>query len=105
MSKIAIVLATVAAAAVAANAASAQTRWPAGDEIGMANTLGPATWQRCATISPIRRRILRAVVRLARTPCRNPRSHAAARERHSRPSASRAPARFQHRRGRERRSQ
>ncbi|MGA7490086.1 MAG: cyclase family protein [Xanthobacteraceae bacterium] len=23
--------------------------WPAGDEIGMANTLGPATWQRCAT--------------------------------------------------------
>ena len=32
-------------------AAHAQTRppWPAGDEIGMANTLGPATWQRCAT--------------------------------------------------------
>jgi kynurenine formamidase len=24
-------------------------RWPAGDEIGMANTLGPTTWQRCAT--------------------------------------------------------
>ena len=23
--------------------------WPAGDEIGMANVLGPATWQRCAT--------------------------------------------------------
>src|SRR5438128_12310568 len=23
--------------------------WPPGDEIGMANTLGPATWQRCAT--------------------------------------------------------
>jgi kynurenine formamidase len=22
--------------------------WPGGDEIGMANTLGPATWQRCA---------------------------------------------------------
>jgi kynurenine formamidase len=31
--------------------AAAQNRppWPAGDEIGMANTLGPATWQRCAT--------------------------------------------------------
>jgi kynurenine formamidase len=31
--------------------APAQNRppWPAGDEIGMANTLGPATWQRCAT--------------------------------------------------------
>ena len=30
--------------------AAAQNRppWPAGDEIGMANTLGPATWQRCA---------------------------------------------------------
>src|SRR5215831_19861073 len=31
-----------------ATAALAQSRWPAGDEIGMANTLGPATWQRCA---------------------------------------------------------
>ena len=31
-------------------AANAQSRppWPAGDEIGMANTLGPETWQRCA---------------------------------------------------------
>jgi kynurenine formamidase len=28
--------------------ASAQSRWPAGDEIGMANNLGPATWARCA---------------------------------------------------------
>jgi hypothetical protein len=28
--------------------AAAQSRWPAGDEIGMANHLGPATWQRCA---------------------------------------------------------
>jgi kynurenine formamidase len=28
--------------------ASAQSRWPAGDEIGMANHLGPATWKRCA---------------------------------------------------------
>ena len=35
-------------------AAEAQTDiarplWPPGDEIGMANTLGPGTWQRCAT--------------------------------------------------------
>lgn len=31
--------------------AASQNRppWPAGDEVGMANTLGPATWQRCAT--------------------------------------------------------
>lgn len=33
-------------------AADAQTTgrppWPRGDELGMANTLGPATWQRCA---------------------------------------------------------
>ncbi len=28
--------------------AGAQSRWPAGDEIGMANNLGPATWARCA---------------------------------------------------------
>ena len=30
--------------------AAAQNRppWPAGDEIGMANTLGPATWRRCS---------------------------------------------------------
>ncbi|MGE3987381.1 cyclase family protein [Pseudorhodoplanes sp.] len=29
---------------------SAQSRWPAGDEIGMANNLGPATWARCAPL-------------------------------------------------------
>jgi len=28
----------------------AQSRWPAGDEIGMANNLGPATWARCAPL-------------------------------------------------------
>lgn len=28
--------------------AQSQSRWPAGDEIGMANHLGPATWKRCA---------------------------------------------------------
>src|ERR1700754_4282319 len=35
----------------AAFPALAQTRppWPAADETGMANTLGPTTWQRCAT--------------------------------------------------------
>jgi kynurenine formamidase len=27
--------------------AQAQSPWPPGDEIGMANTLGPATWRRC----------------------------------------------------------
>lgn len=36
------------ALAVSSVQAIAQSRWPAGDEIGMANTLGPATWQRCA---------------------------------------------------------
>lgn len=30
--------------------AFAQSRWPAGDEIGMANNLGPATWARCAPL-------------------------------------------------------
>ena len=44
----------LAAAGAAIIAAEAQTDiprpvWPPGDEIGMANTLGPATWQRCAT--------------------------------------------------------
>ena len=28
--------------------AQAASAWPAGDEIGMANTLGPETWKRCA---------------------------------------------------------
>ena len=43
-------LRTVTALVIAASAieASAQSRWPAGDELGMANTLGSATWQRCA---------------------------------------------------------
>jgi kynurenine formamidase len=30
--------------------AQAKSPWPAGDEIGMANTLGPATWKRCAPL-------------------------------------------------------
>src|SRR6266852_2174212 len=42
-----------ATASTVVSAAGAQTatppsRWGAGDELGMANTLGPATWQRCA---------------------------------------------------------
>ena len=43
--------ATASALVAGLPAAEAQNRppWPAGDEIGMANTLGPATWQRCAT--------------------------------------------------------
>ncbi|MGE3159019.1 MAG: cyclase family protein [Xanthobacteraceae bacterium] len=43
-------LTSVSALVAATFAANAQNRppWPAGDEIGMANTLGPATWQRCA---------------------------------------------------------
>ena len=44
-------LAVVSASLVCPLPASAQNSppWPPGDEIGMANTLGPATWQRCAT--------------------------------------------------------
>jgi kynurenine formamidase len=43
-------IAAAAAALTCSPTASAQNRppWPAGDERGMANTLGPATWQRCA---------------------------------------------------------
>ena len=40
-----------AGALITAAAAQSQTQrspWPPGDEIGMANTLGPSTWQRCA---------------------------------------------------------
>jgi kynurenine formamidase len=40
--------AAVLASLLASSMAAAQSRWPAGDELGMANTLGPATWQRCA---------------------------------------------------------
>jgi kynurenine formamidase len=44
---------TLAAASALVSVAEAQTttgasRWGAGDELGMANTLGSATWQRCA---------------------------------------------------------
>src|SRR5258706_3417637 len=38
---------TVISAAVG-QTATPPSRWGAGDELGMANTLGPATWQRCA---------------------------------------------------------
>ena len=42
--------ALVTATLAVTHSANAQNRppWPAGDELGMANTLGPATWQRCA---------------------------------------------------------
>jgi kynurenine formamidase len=36
-------------AAAAAQSQSQRSPWPPGDELGMANTLGPSTWQRCAT--------------------------------------------------------
>jgi kynurenine formamidase len=53
MSTIPVLRAVVSIGALLAclPAAEAQQRppWPAGDEIGMANTLGPATWQRCAS--------------------------------------------------------
>ena len=42
-------LAATAAVITTAAAQSSRSPWPPGDEIGMANTLGPATWQRCAT--------------------------------------------------------
>ena len=44
------ILLTSSALLAASHIAHAQSNspWPAGDEIGMANTLGPATWQRCA---------------------------------------------------------
>ena len=39
----------LAAAGALITTSLAQAPWPPGDELGMANTLGPATWQRCAT--------------------------------------------------------
>ena len=42
-------LMTAAAAITTAQAQTSRSPWPPGDEIGMANTLGPITWQRCAT--------------------------------------------------------
>ena len=42
-------LMTAAAVITAAEAQTSRSPWPPGDEIGMANTLGPITWQRCAT--------------------------------------------------------
>ena len=51
MPRVLRILAVVSAFLVCPLSASAQNSppWPPGDEIGMANTLGPATWQRCAT--------------------------------------------------------
>ncbi len=47
-----MVVLTVASQGMAADGDTASTPmppWPAGDELGMANTLGPATWARCAS--------------------------------------------------------
>src|SRR5215813_8361034 len=51
MPRVLRILAVVSAFLVCPLSTSAQNSrpWPPGDEIGMANTLGPATWQRCAT--------------------------------------------------------
>ena len=43
-----LIPASVLIAATVAADAQSRPPWPAGDEIGMANTLGPATWARCA---------------------------------------------------------
>ena len=50
MSRITRIFLASCALFAAPQAASAQpaSAWPASDEIGMANTLGPATWKRCA---------------------------------------------------------
>jgi kynurenine formamidase len=42
-------LAAAGAITTTAGAQTGRPAWPPGDEIGMANTLGPATWQRCAS--------------------------------------------------------
>ena len=40
--------ALVSSLAAHAQTGGARPPWPPGDEVGMANTLGPGTWQRCA---------------------------------------------------------
>src|ERR671934_2893135 len=42
-------LAAAGALMTTSAAQAPRSPWPAGDELGMANTLGPTTWQRCAT--------------------------------------------------------
>src|SRR5262249_49359453 len=42
-------LAATAALIMTSAAQTPRSPWPPGDEIGMANTLGPQTWQRCVT--------------------------------------------------------
>ena len=49
MLRMTFALMTAAAVTTAAQAQTSRSPWPPGDEIGMANTLGPITWQRCAT--------------------------------------------------------
>ena len=61
---------------IAPQLAQSQSRppWPAGDEIGMANNLGSATWKRCAPSSQIRGRNPTSCPTCAPTPCRSRRS-------------------------------
>src|SRR6202048_1085049 len=47
--RIGYALAAAGALITAAAAQSQRSPWPSGDELGMGNTLGPSTWQRCAT--------------------------------------------------------
>ena len=42
-------LAATGALIMTSPAQTPRSPWPPGDEIGMANTLGPQTWQRCTT--------------------------------------------------------
>jgi kynurenine formamidase len=44
----ALLIIAISIAAPSGGAAQNQPPWPPGDEIGMANTLGPETWRRCA---------------------------------------------------------
>jgi kynurenine formamidase len=49
MLRMTFALMIAAAVITTAQAQTSRSPWPPGDEIGMANTLGPTTWQRCAT--------------------------------------------------------
>src|SRR5262249_319611 len=48
ISRLLLAFATASTVVSLAVAQTPPSRWGAGDELGMANTLGPATWQRCA---------------------------------------------------------
>src|SRR5499425_920827 len=48
ISRLLLAFATASTVVSSAVAQTPPSRWGAGDELGMANTLGPATWRRCA---------------------------------------------------------